>query len=183
MRFFLTRYLAAILILLVLAGSFGTAYADTPLPEPVRVVLPTPVAAVGSGTYRKFGFSVYTATLWAPGGTWDAHKPYALALRYNRDVSKDTLVDTVMDDITDQNVADTNTLAEWRKILTAALPDVSDGDIIIGTAVPGKKSQLFYNGKQVAAIENETLSKAFFNVWLGDQADPTLRAKLLGQNP
>ncbi len=70
---------------------------------------------VGSGTYRKFGFSVYRATLWAPDGKWDPAKPYALELHYTRSVSKDTLVDTVADDIRDQNVADEATLVNWEK--------------------------------------------------------------------
>jgi hypothetical protein len=155
---------------------------DNTLPDSVRAHLHTPLARVGSGTYRRLGFSVYRATLWAPDGMWDAAKPYALQLRYARDVSRQTLVDTVTGDIRDQNVADDATLARWRGILDATLPDVEDGDVIIGLAIPGKKSLLFHNGTKIASIGDRAFSHAFFNIWLGKNADEDLRDKLLGKS-
>jgi hypothetical protein len=149
------------------------------LPPAVSQQVPAPLAPVGSGTYRKLGFNIYRATLWAPGGVYNPSKPYALALHYNRSVSKDTLVDTVMDDIRDQNVADDATLAKWQEVLNKALSEVAENDVIVGVAVPGKKSTLFYNGKEVTSIEDAKFSTAFFNIWLGDHADENLRNKLL----
>jgi len=149
------------------------------LPEAVSAQSPTPLTEVGNGTYRKFGFSVYNATLWAPEGVWSADKSYALQLHYTRSVSKETMIDTVMDDIRDQNVADDATLARWGKTLSATLPAIEDGDTIIGLAIPGKKSTLFYNGKKLASIDDQVFSKAFFNIWLGDNADEGLRENLL----
>jgi hypothetical protein len=140
---------------------------------------PVALSPVGSGTYRKMGFSIYRATLWAPGGTYSADKPYALELRYNRSLSKDTLVDTVMDDIRSQKVTDDTTLTKWEGTLNTALPAVEDGDVIVGLSIPGKKSILFYNGKETTSIEDPVFSKAFFNIWLGENADESLKNKLL----
>ena len=156
-------------------------WAQDTLPQSARAQLHTPLATVGSGTYRRFGLSVYHATLWAPDGVWDAAKPYALELHYTRSVSKETLVDTVTDDIHDQNVADEVTLARWGKVLNAVLPNVVDGDTITGLAIPGKESQLFYNGRKIASIDDQAFSHAFFDVWLGETADEGLRNKLLGK--
>jgi hypothetical protein len=169
--------------LMILFISPGLSAADVPeaLPESVSVQLRLPLSEVGSGTYHKFGFSVYRATLWAPDGVWDATKPYALQLHYMRDVSKQTLVDTVSDDIREQEVADEVTLARWEEILNAELPAVSDGDTIIAVAMPGKKSLVFYNSKKIFNIDDPAFSKAFFNIWLGERADDSLRAKLLGR--
>ncbi len=175
------RLLSSLVALLALfcVGLPVNAQAENTLPAPVTTQLHTPVAKVGDGTYRKFGFSVYNATLWAPDGAWSADKPYALQLHYTRSLSKETLVDTVMDDIRDQDVADDATLANWEKMLNATLPAIADGDTIIGVAIPGKKSLLFYNGKKLASIDDPVFSKAFFNIWLGDNADEDLRGKLL----
>ncbi len=52
---------------------------------------------------------------------------------------------------------------------------------IIGLAMPGKHSLLFFNGKQTASIDDAAFSKAFFNIWLGDGADEDLRANLMGK--
>lgn len=157
------------------------AHADDQLPAYVGEHVKTPLQEVGHGTYRKLGFRVYEASLWAPGGTWDANKPYALKLHYTRDVSKDTLSDTVVDDIRDQNVTDDATFTRWEGTLRKVLPAVDDGDTMIGIAMPGKHSLLFHNGVEIARIDDAALSNAFFNVWLGNGADEDLRAKLLGQ--
>jgi len=157
--------------------------AEDAMPTYIQAQLHTSLSEVGHGMYRKFGFSVYRATLWAGDGAWDPKKPYALELRYMRGVSKDTLVGTVMDDIREQGVADDATLTKWNAVLTAALPEVEDGDVITGLCMPGKKSLLFYNGKQVASIADPVFSKAFFDIWLGKGADEDLRAKLLGHEP
>ncbi len=166
---------------LLMALSFSSsAQAASGLPPEVIKVVGHGMAPVGSGTYRKFGFSVYHATLWAPNGQFDATKPYALQITYTRSVSQDTMIDTVMDDIRSQNVADDATLADWEKTLTSAMPDVDEGDTLIGVAIPGKKSLLFFNGNVSGSISDQTFSKAFFNIWLGDNADANLRNKLLG---
>ena len=49
---------------------------------------------VGSGKYRKLGFSIYKVALWAPGGQYDKDKPYALQVHYLR--SELTWVDKVI---------------------------------------------------------------------------------------
>ncbi|MEJ0062252.1 MAG: chalcone isomerase family protein [Alphaproteobacteria bacterium] len=152
------------------------------LPAAINAQAGVPLAKVGSGTYRKFGFSVYRASLWAPGGSWDAAKPYALRLSYARSLSRDTLVDGVMDGIREQKTASEAMLVRWTQSMNQTLPAVSDGDEIIGLALPGKDSLLFYNGKQIMRIEDSDLSAAFFRVWLGEQADESLRDKLLGRD-
>ena len=176
MRFLNTSLLAVTITSFILSHS---AFADDTLPDYVKAKVNTPLTEVGSGTYRKFGFRVYNAELWSPNGTWDPQKPYVLQLHYTRSLSKDTLVDTVMDDIRDQNVADEATFARWDAQITKILPAVEDGDTITGVALPGKNTLLFYNGKQIASIHDDALSKAFFDIWLGDQADENLRGKLL----
>ena len=153
---------------------------EIPLPESVSAQMDTAPAKVGHGTYRKLGFRIYDATLWAVQNKWDAAKPYALQLSYTRDLSKETLVDTVMDDITDQGVADEATRTRWKEVLNASLRDVKEGDALVGLALPGKKTLLFYNGVNIASIEEQAFSDAFFGIWLGERADEALRSKLLG---
>ena len=80
---------------MILFGLCAPAQADDVLPAAVRIEAHAPLTEMGTGTYRKFGFTVYHASLWTPDGTLNKQKPYALVLRYTRDLSKDTLVDTV----------------------------------------------------------------------------------------
>ena len=87
----------------------------------------------------------------------------------------------VVDDIRDQDVADEDTFARWEQKIRTILPAVEDGDTIVGLSVPGKGASLFLNGTRIAKISDEALSRAFFNIWLGDDADRDLRRKLFRQ--
>jgi len=156
--------------------------AEDTLPESVRAQVHIPLKEVGSGTYRRFGLRVYRAILWAPEGKWDTAEPYALQLCYTRSVSKETLVDTVTDDIRGQNVTDDATLAAWQSTLNATLPEVEDGDTIIGLSMPKKPATIYYNGTKIASIEDQTFSRAFFDIWLGKTADEDMREGLLGND-
>jgi hypothetical protein len=173
----LRRHAILALILICLAPIVAPAQS---LPPVIQAHIKTALAPVGTGTYTKFGFTIYRATLWAPGGVYDPAKPYALELAYARSLSSDTLVDTVIGDIRDQKIADDDAVNSWEKTLDDIMPDVKDGDTIIGRYVPGKPSALFYNGAKIAAIDDPAFSKAFFDIWLGDNADEDLRDALLG---
>lgn len=176
-------FAALFLCLFVSATSWADAdQIDESLPDAVLAQLHIPLQRVGAGSYYKFGFTIYHASLWAPNGVWDAAKPYALKLKYARSLSKETLVGAVMDDIRDQGVANDETLARWQKVLDESLPAVEEDDTIIGLTMPGKKALLFYNGKIVTAIDDQAFSKAFFNIWLGKNADDRLCKQLLGQS-
>ena len=175
------KFLIVVLGLALIVPYLGTAMAheiDDSLPQAV-LDLKIPFAKVGSGTYRKFGFSIYHATLWAPGGTLDETKPYALELHYLRGLSKETLADSVVDDIRDQKAADDATMTQWEERIRTRLPAVEDGDIMIGVMLPGKGARLYINGTQMAEGHDLVLARAFFNIWLGDNADEDLRASLL----
>jgi Chalcone isomerase-like len=153
---------------------------DGSLPPALAQQLPFPLIQQGTGKYTKLGFTIYRATLWTASGRWNPAAPYALQLRYARDLSRSTLVEAVIDGIHEQQVADAPTLAAWSEILERSLPPVREGDELLGLAVPGKPSLLFHNGKPIATLEDRALSDAFFGIWFGQQADQTLQAALLG---
>jgi len=182
MRLYRKTIILAALLCFALPSALHADDAKDVLPPALQAHVGAPLSKVGSGTYHRFGFRVYVASLWAKDGKWNPDKPYALLLRYTRSVSKDTIVDTVTDDIRDQNIADDATLTRWQGVLNQDLPAVEDGDTLVGLCQPGKHSLLFYNGKQIASIDDAALSKAFFNIWLGQTADEDMRASLLGQS-
>ncbi len=159
----------------------------TPAVAEVRSVLPAgimkqagaPFAQVGSGNYRKLGFDVYRASLWAPDGSYDKAKPFALQVHYTRNLSKKTVVNAVMGDVRKQRLADGATMDGWQKLLTKSFPAIKDGDEIVGLSMPDKPTRLFHNGRQIISIRDRRLSDSFFNIWLGDIADHDMRAQLL----
>lgn len=169
------------LLAFALALSTPVAAGASALPSSVASSAGSALTEVGNMKYRKMGFNIYRASLWAPEGSFDRAKPYALQVKYMRELSKETIVQAVVDDVRAQNTVDAQTMEEWEKMLAATLPAVAEGDELVGLCEPGKPSKLFLNGKQIASIEDQRLSDSFFNIWLGKTADPTLRAQLIGQ--
>lgn len=167
---------ALILGFTLLAGS--SAWASAGLPPAAAKLSRQALEEVGSGTYRKLGFSIYRATLFAPDGELDQSKPFALRLHYTRSLSKSTVVDALLDSIEEQNVASKEELASWRDNFSQFLGDVEDGDEVVAVNLPGKSTQFFKNGQPLTAIGDRKLCKAFFDIWLGETADESLREAL-----
>lgn len=168
-----------ILIFLFLFTTPAIAQEGAAAPSYVAKASSTPMEQVGSGKYRKLGFNIYEATLWAPNGEYNKSEPFALQVHYLRELSKETVVDAVVEDVRKQQLADNATIDEWQEILADALPAVKAGDDIVGVSIPGKPAQLYYNGKLLASIDDKRLSDSFFNIWLGNVADPKLKAQLI----
>lgn len=144
-----------------------------------RALVPD-ASRVGQGQFRRFGFLIYNASLWAPAGQFNPRAPYALELTYARNIARDQIVDASLDqmgrlgyDLTDH--------PGWREQLQAALTDVREGDVLTGVYEPGRGASIFFGGRRLGTLD-ESLAQAFFAIWLDHRtSDPELRAELLGQ--
>ncbi|WP_343349603.1 chalcone isomerase family protein [Pseudomonas sediminis] len=141
---------------------------------------------VGSGDFSWFGFSVYNAKLWSPVQRVDFSQPFALELTYRRSISRETLVDTSLDEIRRINgePLDREQQAEWTQQMSQAFVDVKDGRRITGVFLPGEGCRFYVDGKLQHVIDDQEFARAFFSIWLDPQTrSPKLRAALLGLNP
>lgn len=141
---------------------------------------------VGSGDFSWFGFSVYNAKLWSPARQVDFTEPFALELTYRRTISRETLVDTSLDEIRRINgePLDSEQQSAWTKQMSQAFVDVKDGTRITGVFLPGEGCRFYVDGKLQHVIDDQEFARAFFSIWLDPQTrSPKLRAALLGLNP
>lgn len=130
----------------------------------------------GSGEFRRFGFLVYTATLWA--GDDPLRPPLALRLDYRRRLSGSAIADASVSEMR-RFVADPARLEAWGAQLRQVFPDVGAGDHIVGLYRPD--GAYFYQGERLlGAIGAPGFAAAFFAIWLdGRTSVPELRAALL----
>ena len=77
-------------------------------------VLPPDWRIQGQGEMRWFGLRLYQASLWAPDGRWQAGQPYALELRYARDIPSARLVQASIEEMQRLGSADDERLARWK---------------------------------------------------------------------
>lgn len=157
-------------------GLLTPAHAQKPAWE---VFLPQ-ASEVGAGQFRWWGFLVYDATLWAPSGQYQPGGPFALSMRYARDVSRQDIVQASIDQMRDLGFA-VERHPEWTQKLNQVMESVKSGDTLTGVYMPGQGAVFFYNDQLTGQVD-ERLANAFFAIWLNPKtSQPKLRLALLGE--
>ena len=130
----------------------------------------------GSGEFRRFGFIVYEATLWA--GDDPQRPPLALRLDYKRAIEGKAIAEASINEMR-RFVPDEALLEEWGERMRRIFPDVKPGDHILGVYRPD--GARFYQDEQlIGAISTAGFAEAFFGIWLDARTSaPELRAALL----
>ena len=132
----------------------------------------------GSGKFRRFGFLIYEATLWA-GGDDPLRPPLALELTYKRNISGRDIADASVQEIRNLAAAEEPRLRAWGERMAQIFPDVRPGDRIVGVHLPDA-AQFYLNDRSIGAVDDREFARAFFAIWLDSRTSaPDLRAALL----
>ena len=130
----------------------------------------------GSGDFRRYGFLVYHATLWA--GDDPQRPPLALRLDYKRSIAGSAIVDASVTEMRQLGASEAD-LRRWAQEMTRLFPDVRDGDQLTGIHLADSAVFLF-NGSPRGEIADPEFARRFFAIWLDPRTSaPTLRAALL----
>lgn len=157
------------------------ALVTSELPPPVKEKLPG-LAPLGGGTMTWLGFTVYDATLWSTARPFDPARPFALDIRYRREISGERLVQTTLDEMRRLGEQDGARLERWREALQRIFPDVADGVRLVGVYLPGAGVSFWRGTESLGSVQDEAFARAFFGIWLDPRTRrPELRSALLGQ--
>ena len=130
----------------------------------------------GSGEYRRFGFLIYAATLWA--GNDPLRPPFALRLDYKRSITGTAIAEASVSEMRKIG-GDETALRGWGEQMARLFPNVSPGDHIIGIH-DGSGARFHYNGSPLGEIPDPAFAGHFFAIWLDLRTSaPDLRAALL----
>ena len=130
----------------------------------------------GNGEFRRFGFLVYEATLWA--GDDPQRPPLALRLDYKRNLSGVAIAEASVKEMRPMG-GDEASLKRWGEQMAKIFPDVKAGDSIIGHYRP-EGAAFIYNGRPAGEIMEPEFARRFFGIWLDPRTSaPDLRALLL----
>lgn len=136
----------------------------------------------GSGDFRRYGFLIYTATLWAAGND-PTQPPLALNLTYKRTISADAIVDASVDEMRKLAAPNETQLAQWRVQMQKLFPGVRPGDRILGI-YDEQGARFFFNEQFIGSIDSAEFARAFFGIWLNAKTSaPDLRSALLAAAP
>lgn len=138
---------------------------------------------IGKGRLTFWGLQVYDARLWAvPGFKADnlAAQLFALELAYLRDFPN---VDVAKKSISEMRRAATISEAQaktWTQEMLRVLPNMKNGDRVMGVHRPGVGALFLVNGKPTGEIHDVEFARLFFGIWLSPKtSEPKLRSALL----
>jgi hypothetical protein len=148
----------------------------------------TTLALKGTGLFRWGWFvKVYAAALYVadPAAPFDPASGQARRLEFDYLVAieRDGF-GKAADQLLDRNLPPEVVAPLRARIerLHAAYVDVKPGDRYALTFVPGRGTELTFNGKRLALVEGEDFARAYFSIWLGrEPIDRGLRDALLGR--
>lgn len=136
---------------------------------------------VGEARFQIFLFDIYDASLLSPDGRYDGNPPYALKLYYLRDIARQTIIDSSLEEMRRQGATDLIKLTEWADWLGLHIPDMKEGDEAVLVALAGGGMMLFHNGIKLGQIDDLSFTEAFLGIWLSDNAlKPKLSRMLRG---
>ncbi|MNE56273.1 hypothetical protein D3C80_1511700 [compost metagenome] len=139
--------------------------------------------SVGTGQFKWFGIAVYEARLWSRDSSPTLDQPFALELTYRREIKRDALVETSLDEIRrlGGESLDQKRLSRWAYEMREAFVDVAPGQSITGLYLPGRGCRFYVDGQLSREVEDPDFARAFFAIWLDPRTrNPELRRRLLG---
>lgn len=130
----------------------------------------------GKGQFRRFGFLVYEASLWA--GDDPQRPPLALRLDYRRNIAGRAIAEASIKEMR-RLVGDEGLLQRWGEQMQGIFPDVRPGDHIVGV-YRSDGARFYQNERLLGSISTPGFAEAFFAIWLDARTSaPELRAALL----
>jgi len=136
---------------------------------------------VGEARLKVLFWKVYDAKLYAKDGIWIQNQPFALSLKYLRDLEGQDIAKRSIEEMRKQGFDDEEAMTRWYDMLLKLIPDVTDTSTIIGIQDEDQTTILYHNDDLLGEVPEPLFTEWFFNIWLGEKtSEPKIRGKLIG---
>ncbi|MFM9913698.1 MAG: chalcone isomerase family protein [Methylophilaceae bacterium] len=145
----------------------------------------------GAGTRIKVFFKVYVTALYVSAKKTDAATiledsgTKRVNLTFLREADADQFITAMNEGLNDNNSAAalaalSSQLKTFRQMIVS-VGEVNPGDVVTLDYLPGKGTQVLFNGKSLGIVTGEQLYTALLKIWLGEHpVDTALKKALLG---
>jgi Chalcone isomerase-like len=141
----------------------------------------------GIGLRKKVVFKVYVAGLYLespskdPAAVLSSDQIKSMRLSILRSLKGSQITEAIVEGFEKNSKAQMGALKARLDKFNAMFPDVTEGDQIEMTYVPGKGTVVTAKGTEKGAIEGKDFADALFSVWLGpNPVQEDLKKALLG---
>ena len=138
---------------------------------------------VGTGVLKVFFMDIYNLTLHSKERNYSASDQFALEFEYKKSVSKKTIIDASIDELSKApNVGPAETKA-WKQILERGINDMQAGEKASVVFSKSGNVEFWSENREPISFHDLKFAKNFAAIWLGPKTShPKLRLALLGKN-
>ena len=143
--------------------------------------LPSDLKPVGQAQLRIFFINIYEAELLNDSGEWQSLRgPQLLRLTFQRDISRHQLIKETRKRLGDDVPRELK--ARWLATLQDMWPDVQEGEQFSFLMDRQGNGHFYHRSQYLGSLHEDKFSRAFLNIWLGDDSGyPNFTRKLRGE--
>ena len=138
---------------------------------------------VGTGVLRVFFMDIYNLTLHSRERDYRVSDHFALEFDYKKSVSKKTIVDASLDELSKAPNVGSVEIKAWKQILEKGISDMQAGEKASVVFSDTGDVEFWSENRKPISFQDLKFAKNFAAIWLGPQTSyPKLRLALLGKN-
>ena len=138
---------------------------------------------VGTGVLKVFFMEIYSLTLHSKERDYSVSDHFALEFDYKRSVSKKTVIDASMDELSKAPNVGSVEIKAWKQILEKGISDMQAGEKASVVFSKAGDVEFWLENQEPVSFKDLKFAENFAAIWLGPQTShPKLRLALLGKN-
>ena len=136
---------------------------------------------VGSGVLKVFFMDIYKIRLYSGSGRYSSQGDFILEFEYLTAVSKDTIIDASIKELSRLTVVNPKQEELWKKILNRGIVDMGAGEIASVSFLKSGETIFESPNGVPLSFDAPKFKSQFSSIWLGEGTSyPELRKDLLG---
>ena len=138
---------------------------------------------VGTGVFKVFFTDIYSLTLHSEELDYSVGDHFVLEFDYKKSVSKKTIVDASIDELSKAPNVSSTEITAWKQILGKGISDMQAGEKASVVFSNAGDAEFWLENREPISFQDPKFAKNFAAIWLGPQTSyPKLRLTLLGKN-
>jgi hypothetical protein len=137
---------------------------------------------VGTGILKVFFMDIYSLTLHSRERNYKVSDHFSLEFNYKKSVSKKTIVDASIDELSKAPSVNSLEIEAWRQILEKGISDMQAGEKASVVFSKSGNVEFWSENRKFISFQDLKFAKNFAAIWLGPKTShPKLRLALLGK--
>ena len=137
---------------------------------------------VGGGVLTVFFMDIYKLNLYAKDGRYSERNDFVLEFEYLKPVSKSTIIDSSINELTKPDDVTSTEIKFWKRILDKGIVDMNAGEVASMSFTKAGIVTFYSADRSPISFEAPKFARGFSSIWLGKNTSrPRLRQKLLGK--